>query len=161
MEIAFTAPGDDGTDGVVAGYEIRRVVKADANAAVTIAEWDAASASSLIVNDTTASGGPVTINISGVGPGSTTGAHGPLAAGLVPNQLHTLAVAAIDDATDLDAGASHPRLGAISDITVDLRWRSETPLTSDNATTFCFKYPAVNACCPMYNNKYFGPFRMR
>ena len=49
-----------------------------------------------------------------------------MADGLVPNQSHTLAIAAIDDATDLDAGASHPRLGAISDITVDLTWRTET-----------------------------------
>ena len=104
------APGDDGAIGVVAGYEIRRVVKADPNAAVTVAEWDAASASSLIVNDTTASGGGVTIDITGVGPGSTNAAHGPWADGLVPNQSHTLAIAAIDDATDLDAGASHPRL---------------------------------------------------
>ena len=126
VELSFVAPGDDGAIGVVAGYEIRRVVKADPNAAVTVAEWDAASASSLIVNDTTASGGGVTIDITGVGPGSTNAAHGPLADGLVPNQSHTLAIAAIDDATDLDAGASHPRLGAISDITVDLTWRTET-----------------------------------
>lgn len=126
VSLSFTAPGDDDASGVVAGYEIRRVVKADPNEPVTVDEWNAADASSYVVNDTTASGGTVTISLAGFGPGSTTSAHGPLSEGLVPNQLHTLAIAAIDETTLVPARGEDTRLGAVAEITVDLRWRTET-----------------------------------
>jgi hypothetical protein len=136
VEMSFTAPGDDGGTGTVSGYAIRVVEKSDPNAAVTAVQWDAAVASQLIVNDVTTSGGAVTLTISGTGPGSLStrqadgtdalSAHGALAAGFIPNQRHFVAVAAIDDTTDLDAGAGHPRLGGFAEATVDLRWTSET-----------------------------------
>lgn len=136
VELSFTAPGDDGALGVVSGYAIRVVEKSDPNAAVTDAQWNAAVNSQLVITDTTSANAAVTITIAGTGPGSLStrqpdgtdspSAHGNLAQGLIPNRRHFVVVAAIDDTTDLDAGAGHPRLGGFAEATVDLRWTSET-----------------------------------
>ncbi|MGB0647163.1 MAG: hypothetical protein ACPGQS_08300 [Bradymonadia bacterium] len=136
VELSFTAPGDDGQEGTVTGYAIRVVEKSNVDAAVTASQWNAAVNSQLVVNDVTQVGGTVTVTIQGQGPGSLStrlgdgtdqlSPHGDLGLGLIPNQRHFLAIAAIDDATDLDAGADHPRLGAFAEVTVDLRWSSET-----------------------------------